>query len=550
VTPFTRPAVFSCEAIHRAWLDCRRRKRGTPGAVAFETRLADELAALHDELNDGTYRPGPCVRFATRRPKLREIVAADFRDRVVHHLFVRAVEPDWERVFIHDSFACRTGKGTHAAVDRLESFVRSATQGGVRPAYYLQVDVRSFFMSIDRALLFRRLDRRLRLRCGLDPGPDVFPVSGAESGRQQTLAFPRPAGGADPNSRSAEYDDLRWLARILVFHDPLEGCEVRGDLDVLHRVPGHKTLAGCRRGCGLPIGNLTSQFFANVYLDALDQHVKHRLRERRYVRYVDDLVLVDEDRERLSTALQAVADFLHAALRLELNPARTRLRPCSSGIDFLGYVIHPDHRLVRRRVVGNLRGRLRAAGRQLVRRVPAGAIQLRFPQAACDRLLAVVNSYLAHLARADARRLVASLWTRYDWLREYLRPHGGKVVRRDAPRHRALSLVGQHSWYARRAAPGVLFLRVGSHFELLDGQARRYAGLLGLREIPARPGFRRRAGFHRRYLARFVERVVRLGLPLTVVEQLPPIGPGTRRRRIAIRVLPPHAPCGRKEEGQ
>jgi len=258
---------------------------------------------------------------------------------------------------------------------------------------------------------------------------------------------------------------------------------------------------------------------------------------------------VDEDRERLATAHDAIVEFLHAALRLELNTARTRLRPCSSGIDFLGYVVHPDHRLVRRRVVGNLRGRLQRSERRLVRSGPAGAIQLRYPVTACDRLLAIMNSYLAHLARANARRLVASLWRRYGWLREYLRPMGDKVRRLDAPPRASLSLARQNSWFAARAAPGVLFLRVGSHFELLDGQARKFATRLGLREIAPRPGFRRRAGFHRRYLARFIERAVRLGLPVTVVEQQAWVGRTTRQRRIAVRLLPCHPSSDGKEDG-
>jgi hypothetical protein len=334
--------------------------------VGFAARLADELCDLEEELSSRTYRPGPATRFVARRPKLREIVAARFRDRVVHHLLVREIEPDWERVFIHDSYACRPGKGTHAAVDRLESFVRSATRGGRRRAYYLQADVRSFFMSIDRSILLERLDRRLRKRFGLIAGPD--PASpGTRVQVQATLPLRTPRD-ASP-SRDEEYDCIRWLTGVLVLNDALAGSRIAGDPSIFERIPLHKRLEGCAPGCGLPLGNLTSQFFGNVYLDTLDQHVKHTLKVPRYIRYVDDIVMVGEDPERLLSFLHGIEVYLGHVLKLGINAGRTRLRPVADGIDFLGYVVHPHHRLVRRRVVGNLRNTLNTSARRLVRHV-------------------------------------------------------------------------------------------------------------------------------------------------------------------------------------
>ena len=126
--------VFSAAEFHKAYLDCRRNKRGTANALRFEMDLASNLVGLESDLNSGCYRPSRSVCFVNLRPKPREIFAADFRDRVVHHLFVRYIEEHWERVFIHDSYACRPRKGTHAAANRLEEFVRSVTHGGRRRA--------------------------------------------------------------------------------------------------------------------------------------------------------------------------------------------------------------------------------------------------------------------------------------------------------------------------------------------------------------------------------------------------------------------------------
>lgn len=138
------PALFSYARLYRAYLACRRTKRNSAAALAFEARQELHLIELRDELQSRSYHPSPSACFVTTRPKLREILAADFRDRVVHHLLIGAIEPDWERVFIHDSYACRRGKGVHQAVDRLQTFLLRATANGTREAWYLQLDIADY----------------------------------------------------------------------------------------------------------------------------------------------------------------------------------------------------------------------------------------------------------------------------------------------------------------------------------------------------------------------------------------------------------------------
>lgn len=250
--------LLSFASVYRAYFDCRKRKRGTVNAIRFEYDLLENLTQLALDLQQGAYRPSRSVCFVTTSPKLREIFAADFRDRIVHHLVVRELEGIWEPKFIHDSFASRKGKGTHAAVKRLQGFLWRATCSMKKPAWYLQLDIRSFFMCIDKDILFAMLEKALanmeeQKRCGL----------------------------------------LYLLCRI-IYHDCTADYRFKGSPAMLDKVPAHKSLFTCETGKGLPIGNLTSQFFANVYLNELDQFVKHTLKCRCYVRYVDDFVLVSE----------------------------------------------------------------------------------------------------------------------------------------------------------------------------------------------------------------------------------------------------------------
>lgn len=153
--------LFSFENLHRQYLKCRRNKRNTANALCFEVRQEENLLDLKAALETRTYTPSRSVCFVTQRPKLREIFAADFRDRVVHHVLVEFLERIWEPIFIHDSYACRSGKGVHAGVRRLQTFIRQASANGTRPAWYLQLDIRNHFMSIDKPVLFDLLAAKM-----------------------------------------------------------------------------------------------------------------------------------------------------------------------------------------------------------------------------------------------------------------------------------------------------------------------------------------------------------------------------------------------------
>jgi RNA-directed DNA polymerase len=364
--------AVSFDDLYRAWRRARRNKQPSANQLAFEERWADGLLALQEQLNAGTWQPRPTTCFIAKRPKAREIHAPDFSDRIVHHWLVPQLEAIWEPKFAYDSFSNRPGKGTHAAVDRLRDFMREVRsgQGG---GWYLQLDIKNFFNTIHRPTLWAMLKRGM-----------------AKAGTPVVT---------------------QRAVHALLRRSPLsQGVEHRSTPAEHARVPAHKRLANAAPGRGLPIGNLSSQFFANVYLDALDQFVKHKLKAPRYLRYVDDFIIVHESREQLQAWLVEIERFLRETLRLELK-ADVRLKPLAAGADFLGYQVYATHRLIRRRVIGHAIERLRAWERRHVNGAIARATPEQF------RLgRSIWASYLGHFSHGNARRLTERFYKRFAWL--------------------------------------------------------------------------------------------------------------------------------------
>ncbi|MCX6358884.1 MAG: reverse transcriptase/maturase family protein [Armatimonadetes bacterium] len=284
--------VCSFENLLAAAHKARRGKRFRPDVARFEHDLEPQALLLQSELRGRQYRPLGYRTFHVRDPKPRMISAAAYRDRVVHHALCNVIEPIFERSFIHDSYGCRPGKGSHAAVDRLTRFMRSTD-------YILKCDIRRFFPSIDHALLKERIRRKVGC-------PDTL-----------------------------------WLADLIIDHSNEQE-------PVLAYFAGDDLFTPHERRRGLPLGNQTSQFFANVYLDGLDHHIKEALGCRRYIRYVDDFAVLDDDKRTLWDVRDAIADYAGSRLRLKLHPVKQTVTPTAVGVDFLGYRVFPDHRLLRR----------------------------------------------------------------------------------------------------------------------------------------------------------------------------------------------------------
>lgn len=338
------PQIYDFQSLHQAYLRARRGKRDRHDVKRFELDLEGELIQLQNELIWGMYETGRYRKFKVYEPKEREVAALPFRDRVLQHSLVAAIEPIWESRFIHDSYACRPGKGTHAGADRAQDMMRKVKRehGHV---YVFKADISKFFYSIDHEIL-RQLVRK-RIRC------------------KQTLGL---------------------IDQII-----------------------ESTVCDSSRRVGLPIGNLTSQLFANAYLHELDCFVKHQLREKLYIRYMDDFCVFHHDKAHLQQVRRDVEAFLWDALRLKTN-AKTQVFPVGTvfgrALDFLGYRIWPTHRKLRRSSISRISRTLKT----LQRRYRDGGIGL-------ERVAQSVRSWLAHAGHADAHGLKSKLLQRFAFVR-------------------------------------------------------------------------------------------------------------------------------------
>jgi hypothetical protein len=321
---------------------------------------------------------------------------------------------------------------------------------------------------------------------------------------------------------------------------------VRGKPADLARVPAHKQLINAPAETGLPIGNLTSQFFANVYLNELDQFIKHELKVRHYLRYVDDFVLLHPAPAYLETCRTAIADFLHARLGLRLRDDG-RLAPVSNGIDFLGYLVRPHYRLVRRRVIGHLHERLAAHGRRLRR--ADGSLFL--PAGSVDAVQATLASYLGHCRHARVGGLLEELYRRHGWLAHVLATPGEPPRPQRVDRPLAVNgLADQWRYFAERYPGHVLMMQVGNRWECFDVGAAAAANDAiapsGAPTKPTRHGLPPTVAFPFAAMARLKRTLSRQGRPWCEIAEAGHLPGGLKRRQLVALwpALPNPSPCG------
>ena len=304
--------------LFEAYADCRTNKRNTINALSFELDYEHELVALCDEINNGTYQLGRSIAFVIDKPVKREIFAADFRDRVVHHLIINKLNPLFEKEFIYDSYACRKGRGVHFGIQRLDRFIRRCSRNYTEDCYVLKMDIQGFFMAINRRILWSMLR-------------DFITI----------------------NYRQADKDLLLVLCHKMLANNSTKNCFIKGSRKNWDDLPPNKSLFHSAPMCGLPIGNLTSQIFANMYLNLFDHYIKHDLNLRYYGRYTDDFVIVHQSREYLAALIPQIAGFLKLNLGLTLHPRKIYLQHYSKGVPFLGVIIKPNHITAGKRTKGN-----------------------------------------------------------------------------------------------------------------------------------------------------------------------------------------------------
>lgn len=330
------PEIVSFENLLKAAQKAQKGKRFKHSTAFFNLNLEKELLCLQRQLTSKTYRHGLYTDFVIHDPKMRLISAAPYRDRVVHHALCNVIEPIFDKTFIYDSYACRKGKGTHKAVDRYTAFAR-------KNIYVLKCDISKYFQSMDHENLMSAVADKIR--CA----------------------------------------DTQWLIEEII-------CS-RIDKSQITYFPGDDLFTPFNRRRGIPIGNLSSQFFSNLYLDGMDHFIKETLGCHRYIRYVDDFVVLDDSKERLREIKKEIEEYL-VGLRLRLHPRKSRIHRIKDGIRFLGFRVFPTHRLLDK---GNAL-RMRQRMKQMAAEYENGNISL-------DNVRQRIRSWIGHAAHADTWKL-------------------------------------------------------------------------------------------------------------------------------------------------
>lgn len=343
--------------------------------------LAQDIAALK-------YKPSGFRVFIVVDPKLREIFAPAFRDRLAQQWLVSLIEPAIDKQFIDDSFANRKGKGTHAAIKRAQYFMRKKNN-----THYCQIDIQSFFPTIDRRVLIE-LWKRWLSKLSYD---------------KETLL------------------QIDYVATQIIMQSPINPRPiVSGRRELLSCIPPHKSLFYAKEGVGLPIGSLTSQFFSNLYLNELDQFAKHTLKIKNYLRYVDDIMILGNDPKELICQKNKIDEFLRNRLCLSLHPHKTILQRVNQGANFLGAIVFPHHTYVRERQVRSFKAKVDFFNQLLessalpFRNAPTGGswgkcvsegkCRILSTAAIKQKTLSTLNSYYGLFAHAKSYRLRKKLF--------------------------------------------------------------------------------------------------------------------------------------------
>lgn len=347
--------ICSFETLYRAYDNARAKKNYRLEVMAFTANLEPNLFAIQRELLSGEYQISGYRVFFIYDPKLRMVMAVMFRDRIVQWSVYDALYDFYDKTFIEDSYACRRNKGTHRAADRLQYWLRQVDRKP-EPWYYLKLDISKYFYRISHEILLRILSRRVHDERLLDLLAKIISSNGMHFG------IPR---GLDPGMCT---EDMR-----------LEDT-------------------------GIPIGNLTSQLFANIYLNELDQYCKHVLHCHHYVRYMDDVIILSNDKSHLHELKDKIERFLNTELQLDLNK-KTAIRPISCGVDFVGYKMWPTYRKLKK-----------SSARRILRKVKALCIDYALGEATFEdvrRRMASYNGILQNANSYGLRQKIDALFIEY-----------------------------------------------------------------------------------------------------------------------------------------
>lgn len=346
------PLIYDFENLHDAYKKAIKCKRYRPDVMEYTDKLEENLIELQNQLIWHTYKVGRYNIFYVYEPKKRMIMSLQFKDRVAQHAIYTQLNPYFEKQFIFDSYACRVGKGTHRAVNRLHNWMKQ-TDRKPQKWYYLKLDISKYFYRVDHEILIDILKRKI-----------------------------------------ADEELLDLLSIIINCEDTHFGLPLGADVGNV----AYDELLG---EVGLPIGNLTSQMFANLYLNELDQFCKHKLKLKYYIRYMDDIIILHHDKKFLERVKQEIAAFLEDNLRLQLNN-KTCIRPTSMGVEFVGFRIWSTHIKLRKKTAKKIKRRLK----YLFGAYAAGEID----RETLERSIASYNGIMQHFNSNGLRQSLNELY--------------------------------------------------------------------------------------------------------------------------------------------
>lgn len=314
--------MVSDEDMYVAFRNCLIHKTSSPSAIKYMVGYEEDLLHLVDEINSRTYRPSTSTTFIVTKPKDREVFAANFRDRIVHHYVALRVEPLYEKLFCDRTFNCRVGKGVMFGVDMLKNDIRECSENYTKPVWVAKFDLQGFFMSINKALLNKMVKKFLR-----------------------------------ENYLGDDKEDVIWLMEVIIMHSPELNCNRISPREMWDRLPANKSLFTNGDGLGLPIGNLSSQHNANFLLHWLDMLIE-KLGYKHHGRYVDDgyfmrVCETEQDRQKMLHDMEIIRRWLSLYLRVNLHPDKFYFQYYGNGVPFTGTVVKKSHVYVGNRTISN-----------------------------------------------------------------------------------------------------------------------------------------------------------------------------------------------------
>ena len=308
------------ENLYAAYFEARKNKRNTAEQLKFEANYEHYLHELYEQIISKTYKVKPCKAFVIEKPVYREVFAPQFIDRVVHHFIVLYINPQVEQVLIEDCYSCRKNKGTLYGIERAKKKMRSVTQNYAKEAYILKLDISGYFMNMNTTILYNQI-QKLQLV-------------------ENTACS------------SFEKEVLHYLINEVIFTNPIHQCQINGNKELWKFIPNTKSLFHSPHGCGLPIGNLTSQIFGNIYLNDFDHWVKTDLGIKYYGRYVDDMYFMHNDKEFLKQSIPVISQKMKS-YGMEIHPKKIYFQHYNKGLEFLGRYIKPYRSYISNRTKNN-----------------------------------------------------------------------------------------------------------------------------------------------------------------------------------------------------